>query len=234
MSQILRSKYVADVFDKPRIQQMTELLCDPKNLLVFLRSKSFEGKLKDMEYWYKTPYETEKINEALLGRILKPDAPISDKKLDLPPMNNLIPDDFKILSKRPTLIATYADSDLWFFKDEKFNKPKAKVGMRLYTKDCGFSGKSAEANMFVHVWDSVLTEYLREFLYAAEMASLEFYHKVDHDSIEFTWEGFNQKMPQFICDTMSKIKTMNSADVEKIFNQVKEKLLQDWGNSYLA
>lgn len=40
-------------------------------------------------------------------------------------------------------------------------------------------------------------------------------------------------MPEFVCDTISRIKTMNSADLEKIFEQVKEKLLQDWANTYL-
>lgn len=183
-------------------------MCDPKKVLLFLRSKSFDGKLKDTEYWYKTSYETEKINEVLLKRIISPDAPIKDKKLDLPPQNNLIPDNFRILSKRPTLIATHPDADLWFFKDERYNKPKAKVGMRLYTKDCGF-GSTAKATMFAQVWDSIMTEYLREFLYAAEMASLEFSHGVSNGSLEFTWEGFNQKMPEFITDTISRIKQMN-------------------------
>lgn len=96
--------------------------------------------------------------------------------------------------------------------------------MRLYTKDCGF-GSTAKATMFAQVWDSIMTEYLREFLYAAEMASLEFSHGVSNGSLEFTWEGFNQKMPEFITDTISRIKQMNQIDLEKIFDQVKEKLL---------
>ena len=60
-----------------------------------------------------------------------PDPEISTKKLGLPPVNNLIPKDFSILEADPTysssphLLQQWDDTDLWYKKDDKFNRPKA-------------------------------------------------------------------------------------------------------------
>ncbi len=36
--------YVVDSLDKGRVEQMSNLIVDPKNLNIYIRSKSFEGK----------------------------------------------------------------------------------------------------------------------------------------------------------------------------------------------
>jgi secreted Zn-dependent insulinase-like peptidase len=38
---ILKQKYVAEVFDKERIQEFTSLVANPDNCLIFLTSKKF-------------------------------------------------------------------------------------------------------------------------------------------------------------------------------------------------
>lgn len=44
---IMKHKYVVEDLDKPRIQEMSNLLADPNNLSIFIRSKKFEGQLKE-------------------------------------------------------------------------------------------------------------------------------------------------------------------------------------------
>ena len=76
------------------------------------------------------------------------------KILGLPPANKLIPKNFGIkaanpkLSAKPSLIKQWADTDLWYMKDDKFERPKCKVSMKLYTNDCGlgFNAESREYN----------------------------------------------------------------------------------------
>jgi insulysin len=75
---------------------------------------------------------------------------------------------------------------------------------------------------------------MREFNYNAEEAKLEFEVSILNDHIKFEWSGFNDAMPQYIDETMSRIIKMKDEDLTLIFEQAKEKLLQDWKNFYLA
>jgi secreted Zn-dependent insulinase-like peptidase len=68
-----------------------------------LRSKSFEGaaELNKEDYWYKTKYGYAPFPESLLKKMLSPSVKITTKKLDLPPPNNLLPENLDVLSPEP-------------------------------------------------------------------------------------------------------------------------------------
>jgi hypothetical protein len=95
---------------------MSGLLANPKNLNVYLRSKNFE---KEPELcpiedpWYFTKYGKEQFSEKMLGLMTSPNVRASQqskKRLDLPPVNNLLPKNLDVLpprdeaSKKPMLI----------------------------------------------------------------------------------------------------------------------------------
>lgn len=63
---ILRHAYVVEEIDHKRIQQMSELLCDPSRVNIYLRSKSFEGQCDVEDAFYKTKYSREPFSERLL------------------------------------------------------------------------------------------------------------------------------------------------------------------------
>jgi len=49
------------------------------------------------------------------------------------------------------------------------------------------------------------------------------------DNINFQWSGFNDSMPNYIEETMMRIKKMTGeTDLKDIFDQAKEKLMLDW------
>ena len=52
--------------------------------------------------------------------------------------------------------------------------------------------------MFAEIWQAAINEYLREFNYMAEKASLEFKIKVNEDSFEFEFSGFNDSLFEFL------------------------------------
>lgn len=67
----------------------------------------------------------------------------------------------------------------------------------------------------------------------AQMANLEFDLTPMHDSMNFKWSGFNDSMPNFISETISRLTSLPQQDLREIFDHVKEKLLFEFKNAYL-
>jgi secreted Zn-dependent insulinase-like peptidase len=168
----------------------------------------------------------------------EPNVAPSRKRLDLPPPNPLLPKNLDVLPKvdpaqtKPELLRQWADdTDLWYLKDDKFLRPKGIVSLKIYTGDCEF-GRTALGRVFVEVWNQVLQEYLREFYYMASMASLHASMTLPHDNYNIQWSGYSDSLPKFVEETLKRMKGINLAQQEELFNQVKEKLLQEWYNFY--
>jgi insulysin len=231
--------YVVEEFDKARIQEMSELLTNPKNTNIYLRSKTFEKQPElcpITDPWYYTKYGKEAFPSALFSRMTSPN--VSGKKpLDLPPPNVLLPKSLDMLSSaapgKPTLLKQWADdTDLWYLKDDKFQRPKGVVSLKIYTGDNEF-GRTALGRVFAEVWNQVLQEHLREFYYMAQMASLHASMSLPHDNYNLQWTGFSDSLPRFVEETLKRMRDLKVEDQPEAFAQVKEKLLQEWANFYL-
>lgn len=96
MNQVIRTEYMHDVFDHERLEQIADMLLDPKNLLIMLRAKCLET--DQTEKWYGTNYKIDEISESLMKKIVNPNVEFNTKKLDLPPANTLLPKDIEIVS----------------------------------------------------------------------------------------------------------------------------------------
>jgi hypothetical protein len=88
------------------------------------------------------------------------------KKFDIYPKEILY-------SEKPVFLMQWDDTDLWFKKDDKFQRPRTIVEMKIYTNDNGF-GQTIKGRLFAHLWQRIVTDYMREFLYTSEMAHVEF------------------------------------------------------------
>ena len=99
MHNILRSNYIIDEFDHDLTREIADILCKPDRLLIMMRSKSFEKECTITEKWFKTKYVVNELSPELREKILSPNVEIKDKKLDLPPRNNLIAKSFAMLPK---------------------------------------------------------------------------------------------------------------------------------------
>lgn len=69
---MLKQFYIIEEFDRERIQEMSNLIADPKNLNIYMRSKSFEKDCTREDKWYKTKYSRESFSEDLLKIITAP------------------------------------------------------------------------------------------------------------------------------------------------------------------
>lgn len=66
LEHLIRHMYGVQELDKARITEMLDLLCDPKNLNIYIRSKSYESVCTKEDTWYKTKYLRESFNEGQL------------------------------------------------------------------------------------------------------------------------------------------------------------------------
>ncbi len=173
-----------------------------------------------------------------------PSSVVSDGKVGLPPKNTLLPKKLDILpedsenSKVPQKIQEYNETEVWYKKDDKFNRPKAVINIKIYPQQGILEGlgMTVRGRMQTELWIAAIKEYLREFNYMASMASLELEFTINQDAIQLEFSGFDDSLPEFLTQALTKIRQFSSLDkleMQDIFNQVKEKLMQDWYNFYL-
>ncbi len=65
------------------------------------------------------------------------------------------------------------------------------------------------------------------------MASLHASMSLPHDNYNISWSGFSDSLPVFVEETLKRMKAFNVAEHREFFEQVKEKLMQEWHNFYL-
>ena len=142
---LLRHRYIADDFDKKRVQEMATLIADPANTQIYLTSKTLDDAMLPLhEKWYKIQYKTEKYDPTLMGSLKNPQVNTS-LPLDQPPPNTLFPTEFDILaqesklSEKPQLLQVWDDTEVWYKKDDKFKRPKGIVSLKVYSNDHSFS-----------------------------------------------------------------------------------------------
>jgi secreted Zn-dependent insulinase-like peptidase len=100
---------------------------------------------------------------------------------------------------------------LWYKKDDKFERPKSIITMKIYTGDCEMS-KTIESRVFVKVWTAVLEEFMREFNYMANCANLSLSISPHLDNITFSWDGFNCTIQVYILQSIQKLLDMRETD----------------------
>jgi len=77
---------------------MASAIADPANSVVYLLSKSFTDEILPLkEKWYKIDYSSESYPEDLYRTLRHPRVEDNGKKLDLPPVNTLLPSKFDLL-----------------------------------------------------------------------------------------------------------------------------------------
>ena len=68
----------------------------------------------------------------------------------------------------------------------------------------------------------------------ADCAELSLTITLAIDNLQFHWSGYSNTLPVYIKETFQRIQQMRgSQQLESIFNQVKEQLLQEMKNFYL-
>ena len=107
-------------------------------------SKSIEKECDQQEKWYGTKYACEPLAQEFYEWFENPNVGLSKsgKKLDLPPPNIFIPENFEIFAKEfesmpqyPEHIYTAKSLEVWYKQDNTFKVPKASMKIKIYSND---------------------------------------------------------------------------------------------------
>ena len=164
---------------------------------------------------------------------------LSKWNIDLPPENDLIPQDLSIVAGAdnegtdvPTLIKTDG-YELWFQQDRKWRKPIAVVKCALYMPQYILPENDKTQAAFCRIWEKVLLEHLREYLYMASLTQMSFDLEIHSNFLEFSWGGYSDKISTFLAQTLLQIRNLGEQDLQFIFDQCKKRLLTEFQNSFL-
>ena len=142
-----------------------------------------------------------------------PSSKIPDGNVGLQPRNTLLPKKLEQLPEdpenagAPQKIKEYNETEVWYKKDDKFKRPKAIISIKIYPQQGVLEGlgMTVRGKMQAELWIAAIKEYLREFNYMASMASLELEFTVNHDAIQLEFSGFDDSLPEFLTQALTKI-----------------------------
>ncbi|XP_074321353.1 insulin-degrading enzyme-like 1, peroxisomal [Silene latifolia] len=214
------------IFNPSTIQMFLQELT-PDNVRIFWESKKFEGKTDSIEQWYGTAYCLEKISGLVIQQWMSA-AP--DEHLHLPAPNVFIPTDLSIKDVKekvacPILLRTSSYSRLWFKPDTKFFVPKAYVKIDFH---CPNARNSPKSEVLTDIFTRLLTDYLNEYAYFAEVAGLHYgvYHT--NFGFEVTVFGYNHKLKNLLDVVVDKIVKFEVKPDRFAF--IKEKVIKEYQN----
>lgn len=222
----LAGSSLPSMFNPDIIQSMLNEL-SPDSVRVFWSSMKFEGQTDKTEPWYGTTYSLEKITRSVVEQWIER-AP--DQHLHLPTQNLFIPTDLALKSAQekallPLLLRKSPYSRLWYKSDSTFFTPKAYVKIDF---NCPFAGNSPEAEVLTDIFTRLVTDYLNEYAYYAQVAGL--YYAVNHtdNGFQVTVVGYNHKLKILLETVIEKI--ANFEVKPDRFSVIKESITKDYQN----
>ncbi|KAJ4792475.1 Insulin-degrading enzyme [Rhynchospora pubera] len=199
----LVGEFLPSKFDPILIQKTLDEL-SPEKVRIFWESKKFEGMTDLAEPWYGTSYSAQKITSDTIKQWME-NAPDAD--LHLPEPNIFIPTDFTLHApkeevKFPKIIRTSPFSTLWHKPDNKFLVPKAYVVVDFH---CPLANYSPEAEVLTSLFVALLRDYLNDYAYNAQIASLSYGIYSTTTGFQVAVMGYNDKMRLLIDAIMMQI-----------------------------
>ncbi|GAB4843855.1 Insulin-degrading enzyme-like 1, peroxisomal [Ancistrocladus abbreviatus] len=211
----------------PRTIQMIldELSLD--SVRIFWESKNFEGQTDLVEPWYKTAYSIEQISGSVIQQWMHA-AP--NGQLHLPAPNLFIPTDLSIKEPKekvtyPIVLRKSPYSRSWYKPDTMFFTPKAYVKINF---NCPYASHSPEAEVLTDIFTRLLTDYLNEYAYYAQVAGLYYAITQTDSGFEVTIFGYNHKLRILLETIVDKIAKFTVRPDR--FYVIKEMVIKDYQN----
>jgi insulysin len=199
----------------------------PHSFRIFWESTKFKGHTEKTEPWYGTEYSVEKISGSLIQQWMEK-AP--DEHLHLPTPNVFIPTDLSLKNvpvkvQYPILLRKSPYSKLWYKPDTMFSTPKAYVTFDI---TCQSAGRSPESSVLSDIFVRLLMDYLNEYAYYAQVASL--YYGISETSygIQVNVFGYNHKLRILLERVIEKIANFE-VKLDR-WSVIKEMVMKDYQN----
>lgn len=184
----------------------------PSNMIMFLSSDTLTD-LPAREPVYGTEYSFDDLPKnlyiALSGSELNSE---DSKNLHLPPKNYFLPKEFSLknkietATKYPVKIQSSPEGDLFYKLDDKFNLPKINIEYLFYLHVPSMQ-KDPQIYICFDIWKKMLLNYLRDYIYLAEMAKIEINIVPVYKGLKVEVRGFNDCISMFLEELAHRITT---------------------------
>jgi len=235
---ILSGPYLIYEYDPEIISEFLKYF-EPKNMILSVTSKSFEGTTTEKEHWYGTEYSISDLTEELCKRWSGAtiENQIAEGKLYLPEMNDMIASDFNLQSAldfpldEPRLLLDSDKCRVWYKPDNVFDMPKVNVMVLLQSSIVSVSVVDSVLSL---LWTQIVQEHSNDFTYLASMASLHSAVVNSSRGIELTVSGYNHKA-HILLSRMVKAMVGVPEKLElSLFERVKDKVSKQYKNFMFA
>ena len=206
IEEIISANIVLEEFRPDLINEMLAYL-KVENCQISLVSKNFQGQTDKVEHFFGINYKVEPLSDDLVKSIKNAGL---NPKYSLPPPNELIPTDFKIVSEKkddtiskiPARIFKDDILSVWYLQDHVFLKPKVFHGFRLANP---INLQSPHTSNCHNLFSMLFTDALTEYLYDAKLAGLVF--DILQNEVGYTLQffGYNHKMGCFIKRVLERL-----------------------------
>jgi len=197
---------------KPFLDQLTN-----NNLIRTLIAPEVETNTTDTWYDTKMMLRPAVIKEVTANKdpILKPEY---REQLFLPKANPFIPNSFALTDAPaqdiPTTLIDEAGLRLWYYPEQEFRLPKAKVFINLHNQDVADNAKDRViAQLFSHSVNELISSYT----YPAYVAGLNYQLHASGRGLELSMSGYHDKLHvllEKIVETMASLTAENVSEEE--------------------
>ena len=232
--QFLSGPYKLFDYDPAQVEELLDCMI-PRNVLLILASKSFEGKTSLKEKWYGVDYEQVSIEPDILDKWSNATSP----ELALPPQNDLIATDFDLLDNippetpkdQPQLLLFDDNTRLWYKPDTEFQMPKCNI---LISLNIAGAYDSPKSTILTSLYQQACSEISNEFTYLASMAGLHCYLTTTRTGIELHVSGYHDKIHVLLQKVVDKMASLEKEITEELLTRLQQKFVLQLQNFFVA
>ena len=215
---------------KPFLDQLT-----PDNLVRTLIAPEVETNTIDP--WYDTKMMLRpaviKTTSADGQPILKPEY---QQQLALPTENPFIPESFTLTDAPaqavPTTLIDEQGLRLWYYPEQEFRLPKAKVFINLHNQDVTNNPKD---RLIAQLFSHSVNELISSYTYPAYIAGLNYQLQASGRGLSLSMAGYHDKLHVLLEEIIATMSSLSSDNVsEKEFQQYKAQLKRRLENQLKA
>jgi insulysin len=202
---IISAPYLHKKFNPELINSVLDQLT-PENLVLQFVGKEFKGQTDAVEPWYNAHYKNEKIpaDHIQKWKSIKD----IDAQMTLPAKNEFIPQQLTLKEvsqpqTEPHLIKESKTVKVWHMIDSTFKRPKANLFMQLTLPA---ASKSPSDVLKTQLIGMLCQDSLNEYAYYADIAGLDYGIEDNHEGLEITVKGYNEKLPLLIKRVIERLK----------------------------
>ncbi|GAB6028757.1 hypothetical protein CHUAL_004574 [Chamberlinius hualienensis] len=197
---------------------------DRVNIMVLSQSFESQGICNLEEKWYQTAYCSSEIDTEWLKEWRNPKP---NPAFYIPVRNEFIATDFTVITDDsykvvvPTVIHNEPRGRLWYKQDIKFKVPKGYIVVHLGSPIAASSVTNA---VLTELFVSVLQQNLKEDVYPALLAMLEFKISFDKRGLIISVNGFNHKLRVLLETIINHIVMFDVTD--ELFEAVRSNIIK--------